>query len=158
VTHLNAERIVAVALSMTRQGGEPPGMRALAAELEVTPGALYRHLANQQQLVALMINDAMERVAMPRSTEESDPWERIRIHVRSLVGILDSYPGLDSLIARYGDSSPAARLRQRWLVTPLRRCSGVRGARHVLARLAPTSTTAPCNVLLWTGPIARRSA
>ena len=119
MTHLNAERIVAVALSMTRQGGEPPGMRALAAELEVTPGALYRHLANQQQLVALMINDAMERVAMPRSTEESDPWERIRIHVRSLVGILDSYPGLDSLIARYGDSSPAARLRQRWLVSQL---------------------------------------
>ena len=116
---LSQDRIVAVALSLTRQDGEPPGMRALAAELEVTPGALYRHVTNQQQLVALMINDAMERVEMPEVAEGADPWEPIRIHVRSLMGILDTYPGLDGLIARYGDSSPAARLRQRWLVRQL---------------------------------------
>jgi AcrR family transcriptional regulator len=116
VAPLSQDRIVAVALSLTQQDGEPPGMRALAVELGVTPGALYRHIASQQQLVALMINDAMERVDMPAPAEEADPWERIRIHVRSLIGVLDTYPGLDSLIARYGDSSPAAKLRQRWLV------------------------------------------
>ena len=119
VTPLSQERIVAVALSLTRQDGEPPGMRALAAELGVTPGALYRHVASQQELVALMINEAMEHVEMPEPAEGADPWEPIRIHVRSLMGILDSYPGLDSLIARYGDGSPAARLRQRWLVRQL---------------------------------------
>jgi AcrR family transcriptional regulator len=119
VAPLSQERIVAIALSLTRQDGEPPGMRALAAELEVTPGALYRHLTNQQQLVALMINDAMERVEMPEPAEQADPWERIRVYVRSLMGILDTYPGLDRLIVDYGDSSPAARLRQRWLVRQL---------------------------------------
>ena len=111
--------MVSAALALTQQDGEPPGMRALAAQLGVTPGALYRHVANQEQLVSLMITDAMERVAMPESTEGTDPWEPIRIHVRSLMGILDAYPGLDSLIARYGDSSPAARIRQRWLVRQL---------------------------------------
>ncbi|HXO53564.1 MAG TPA: hypothetical protein VN888_21645 [Mycobacterium sp.] len=119
MTPLSQERIVAAALSLTCQDGEPPSMRALAAELAVTPGALYRHLASQQQLVALMVDDAMERVQMPEPAEEPDPWERIRIHVRSLMGILDTYPGLDSLIAKYGDSSAAARLRQRWLVRQL---------------------------------------
>jgi AcrR family transcriptional regulator len=119
MTPLNQRRIVTAALSLTRQDGEPPSMRTLAAELEVTPGALYRHLTSQQQLVALMVDDAMERVAMPGPAQEADPWERIRIHVRSLMGILDTYPGLDKLIAQYGDSSPAARLRQRWLVRQL---------------------------------------
>jgi AcrR family transcriptional regulator len=94
-------------------------MRALAAQLEVTPGALYRHLASQEQLVALMIDDAMKRVVMPEASEEPDSWERIRIYIRSLIGILDTYPGLDRLIAQYGDSSTAARLRQRWLVRQL---------------------------------------
>ncbi len=94
-------------------------MRSVAAELEVTPGALYRHLSSQEQLVALMVDDAMQRVEMPDRAQEADPWERIRIHVRSLMGILDTYPGLDGLIARYGDSSPAAQQRQRWLVRQL---------------------------------------
>jgi AcrR family transcriptional regulator len=119
VAPLSQARIVTVALSLTQQDGVPPGMRALAAELQVTPGALYRHVASQQELVALMINEAMEHVAMLEPAECADPWESIRIHVRSLMGILDSYPGLDTLIARYGDGSPAARLRQRWLVGQL---------------------------------------
>ena len=119
VAPLSRERIVAAALALTQRAGQPPGMRVLAAELGVTPGALYRHVTNHQELVALMISDAMERIAMPEPVEEVDPWEPIRIHVRSLMGILDEYPGLDSLIARYGDSSPAARLRQRWMVRQL---------------------------------------
>jgi AcrR family transcriptional regulator len=137
---LSQERIVVAALSLTRQDGEPPSMRALATELEVTPGALYRHVAGQQQLVSLMVDDAMQRVEMPEDTEESDPWERIRIHVRSLVKILDTYPGLDSLIAKYGDSSPAAQLRQRWVVRQLQ-SAGLSRADAVRAYGAPRVTT-----------------
>jgi AcrR family transcriptional regulator len=111
--------MVAAALALTRQDGEPPGMRVLAAQLGVTPGALYRHVANQEQLVALMITEAMERVEMPEPAEGDDRWDAVRIYIRSLMGILDEYPGLDGLIARYGDSSPAARIRQRWLVRQL---------------------------------------
>ena len=94
-------------------------MRGLAAALDVTPGALYRHLTGQDQLVALMIDDVMDHVAMPAADDEPDAWERIRLHVRSLMAILDTYPGLDSLIARYGDTSAAARIRQKWLVEQL---------------------------------------
>jgi AcrR family transcriptional regulator len=119
VEPLNQERIVAVALSLTRHDGEPPSMRALAAELAVTPGALYRHLSSQRQLVTLMVDDAMERVEMPDPAREPDPWERIRTYIRSLTRVLDACPGLDTLIAGYGDNSPAARLRQQWLVRQL---------------------------------------
>ena len=94
-------------------------MRGLAAELDVTPGALYRHLNSHEQLVAHMIEDVMQHVAMPNADDEADAWERVRLHVRSLMSILDDYPGLDRLIARYGDSSPAARTRQKWLVEQL---------------------------------------
>jgi AcrR family transcriptional regulator len=116
---LTQKRIIAAALSLTRRIGEPPSMRRLATDLDVTPGALYRHLTSQEQLVTLMIEAVMVRVAMPDANDEADPWERIRIHVRSLMSTLDAFPGLDSLIARYGDSSTAARIRQRWLVQQL---------------------------------------
>lgn len=116
---LTQKRIIAAALSLTRRIREPPSMRRLATDLDVTPGALYRHLTSQEQLVTLMIEAVMDRVAMPDANDEADPWERIRIHVRSLMSTLDAFPGLDSLIARYGDSSTAARIRQRWLVQQL---------------------------------------
>jgi AcrR family transcriptional regulator len=95
-------------------------MRKLAAELGVTPGALYRHLSGQSELIALMIDDIMERVEMPDSEVESDPWQRIRIHVRSVNKVLNGYPGVDRLVARNADSSASARRRQRWLVDQLR--------------------------------------
>jgi AcrR family transcriptional regulator len=117
---LSRDRIVAAALSMTRNSGDPPSMRALAAELAVTPGALYRHLEGQHQLVTLMIDEVMEHVAMPDLADEPDPWKRIRYHVRSLMATLAGYPALDRLIARYGDTSEAARVRQRWVVRQLR--------------------------------------
>lgn len=94
-------------------------MRGLASDLDVTPGALYRHLSSQDELVALMIDTVMEHVAMPTADDEPDPWERIRRHVRSVVSILDAHPGLDTLIARHGDSSAATRIRQKWLVQQL---------------------------------------
>ena len=94
-------------------------MRRLAAELDVTPGALYRHLESQHQLVALMIDAVMDHVEMPEPEDEPDPWQRVRIHVRSLMKTLDGYPGLDRLIARHGDASVAARVRQRWMMRQL---------------------------------------
>jgi len=38
---LTQKRIIAAALSLTRRIGEPPSMRRLATDLDVTPGALY---------------------------------------------------------------------------------------------------------------------
>ena len=106
-------------MSMARRSGTPPGMRDLAIELEVTPGALYRHVEGQAQLVALVIDAVMRHVAMPAEDEAPDPWERIRLHVRSLTSVLDDHPGLDRIIAGHADDSAAARLRQRWLVKQL---------------------------------------
>ncbi|MCV7282376.1 TetR/AcrR family transcriptional regulator [Mycolicibacterium flavescens] len=117
---LTRDRIVSAALSLTKAAGEPPSMRTLAGELSVTPGALYRHVAGQADLVALMIDEVMEHVEMPDEATEPDPWRRIRAHVHSLTKTLDAYPGLDRLIAHHGDSSNAARVRQQWTMDQLR--------------------------------------
>jgi AcrR family transcriptional regulator len=111
---------VAGALALARRSGQPPGMRELAATLSVTPGALYRHVASQAELVELMIDAVLGEVVMPTECEEPDPWQRIRRYVRSLTTILDAHPGLDRLIAGFGDASSAAKRRQRWFLRQLR--------------------------------------
>ncbi|MGV0793292.1 TetR/AcrR family transcriptional regulator [Mycolicibacterium sp. XJ1819] len=107
-------------MAMTKSAGEPPSMRSLATELTVTPGALYRHFDGQAELVTSMIDEVMDRVEMPDEDFEPDPWQRIRAHVLSLTSTLDAYPGLDQVVARHGDSSAAARVRQQWMLQQLR--------------------------------------
>ena len=116
---LSSDKIVAAALAMARASGEPPGMRELAAALSVTPGALYRHVTGQAELVELMIDEVLGQVVIPDESEP-DPWQRIRSYMRSLTSILDEHPGLDRLIAGYGDGSKAAKARQRWFLRQLR--------------------------------------
>jgi AcrR family transcriptional regulator len=94
-------------------------MRRLSTELGVTPGALYRHVSGQSELLALMIDDVMERIEMPDAGRETDPWQRIRLYVQSLTRVLDAYPGLDRLIADHAATSAPARLRQQWFVEQL---------------------------------------
>lgn len=117
---LTRDRIVSAALGLTKTAGEPPSMRTLASELSVTSGALYRHVAGQAELVTLMIDEVIGRVAMPDEATEPDPWQRIRFHVDSVTKTLDAYPGLDRLVARHGDSSAATRVRQQWTMEQLR--------------------------------------
>lgn len=117
---LSVERIVTMALSMAQRGGDPPGMREVAAALCVTPGALYKHVNGQSQLVELMIDAVMAEVPIPDDRDDVDAWSRIRIYVLSLTRVLDEHPGLDKLVAGYGDESAAARSRQRWFMQQLR--------------------------------------
>lgn len=119
---LNPELIVLTALEMTARSAHVPGMRELAGELGVTPGALYKHLKDRAFLVEQMVNAVMSQVIMQSAEDEPDPWQRIRGYVHSLTAVLDQYPGLDRLVAEYGDLSPAARARQRWCVRQFREC------------------------------------
>ena len=55
---------------LVEQGASGLGMRALARDLEVTPGALYRYVKSRDDLLTLLIVDAYE--SLGRSVEEAE--------------------------------------------------------------------------------------
>src|SRR6476619_2241006 len=71
-THL---RIIAAARALLTKHGEF-SLRAVAAELEMTPPALYRYVASHEELVKMVAvdidNDAALRIARVRDTQPAD--------------------------------------------------------------------------------------
>ena len=55
---------------LVEQGASGLGMRALARDLDVTPGALYRYVKSRDDLLTLLIVDAYE--SLGRSVEEAE--------------------------------------------------------------------------------------
>ena len=75
------------------QGLEAVTMRAIAADLGVTPMALYYHVENKDELVGL-INQAVLEHSVPLELRD-DGWElALHDHVVSLWDKLAEYPGL----------------------------------------------------------------
>ena len=63
---LNRERVLRTATARADAGGlEALTMRTLADELEVAPMALYRHIANKDDLVDAMIDVVFGEIALP---------------------------------------------------------------------------------------------
>lgn len=63
---LSRQRIVDAALLITRRGGLGAlSMRALADELGVSPMALYAHVADKDEIVDALLDDALARHAPP---------------------------------------------------------------------------------------------
>lgn len=63
---LSRPRIVAVALGIARSEGIPAAsMRRIADELDSSPMALYRHVADRQQLLLAMLDEIAEGVMLP---------------------------------------------------------------------------------------------
>ena len=91
---LSPEIVVETALHMTQdQGLDSVTMRALAKALDVTPMALYYHVANKDELVVLMV----EKVVADRTELVLDErgWQSaLRTHMMELWENLRQYPGL----------------------------------------------------------------
>ncbi len=69
---LNRDRVLARALDLADRGGlEGLTMRSLAAELGVVPMALYKHVANKDQLLGGLVDLVFEEVAFQAV---SDDW------------------------------------------------------------------------------------
>jgi AcrR family transcriptional regulator len=97
---LTPERIVELAVERADAGGlENVSMRKLAADLSVTPMALYWHFANRDALV-----DAMaERVAGELTYEDDPdgPWqERLRAVLSATLTVVRAHPWLGPLARR----------------------------------------------------------
>jgi AcrR family transcriptional regulator len=100
---LSRDQIVAAALRIARvEGLEALTIRRLAADLDASRMALYRHVADKDALVALVMNAVAEQVAPPLPSRDG-PWEvRLRGLAHGMRAELRAYPGLiDILMTRY---------------------------------------------------------
>ncbi len=91
---LSADRIVEVALAQMKQGGyEAVSMRSVARELGTGAASLYAHVANRDELDALVL----ERVASRLEVPDPDPehWqEQLREVMVQMLRLYDEHPGV----------------------------------------------------------------
>jgi AcrR family transcriptional regulator len=91
---LSADRIVEVALAQMRQRGyDAVSMRSIARELGTGAASLYAHVANRDELDALVL----ERVASRLEVPDPDPerWqEQLRGVLVQMLALYDEHPGV----------------------------------------------------------------
>src|SRR5450755_1282429 len=66
---LNRDRVLRAAVALADQRSDVPTMRTLAQELGVVPMALYKHVANKEDLVDGMIDLVFGEVAFPTGAD-----------------------------------------------------------------------------------------
>ena len=109
---LSRDQIVAAALRIARTDGlDALTIRRLAADLDASRMALYRHVADKDALVALVMNAVAEQTVVPLPARDG-PWEaRLRRLAHSLRDELRAYPGLiEILMTRYNHGPGALRV------------------------------------------------
>ena len=91
---LSADRIVEVALAqMKERGYEAVSMRSVARELGTGAASLYAHVANRNELDALVLERVASRVEVP----DPDPahWqEQLRGVMVAMLALFDEHPGV----------------------------------------------------------------
>ena len=97
---LTTERVVDAALRAADQGGiEAVSLRRLAAALEVTPMAIYRHVRNKSHLLDLMGERLLEQVDL--ALDESATWQdRLRRLLASYQTVVAAHPAAPLLLSR----------------------------------------------------------
>jgi AcrR family transcriptional regulator len=95
---LTRQRVVTEALALIAQDGVPGlTMRALAARLDVVPGALYRHVPNKERLQDLVLDGVLAEVDC--TIDRALPWtEQITVLAHRLRTVLAHHPGVAGLL------------------------------------------------------------
>jgi len=109
---LTTERVVDAALRAADEGGiEAVSLRRLAAALEVTPMAIYRHVRNKSHLLDLMAERLLEQVDF--ATDESATWQdRLRRLLGSYQAVAATHPAAPFLLSRPFVSPTAPRVTE----------------------------------------------
>lgn len=96
---LNRERVLEAASRVAeREGFQRLSMRLVARELGVSPMALYRHVADKDDLLDGLVEQLLGEVRLP---EESLPWEmRLRCLAQELRALAARHPELFGLLLR----------------------------------------------------------
>jgi AcrR family transcriptional regulator len=109
---LSRDQIVAAALRIARADGLAAlTIRRLAADLDASRMALYRHVADKDALVSLVLNAVAEQ-SLPPLPSRDGPWEeRLRRLAHGMRAELRAYPGLiEVLMTRYNHGPGALRV------------------------------------------------
>ncbi|HEU5469528.1 MAG TPA: TetR/AcrR family transcriptional regulator [Actinophytocola sp.] len=95
---LTRQRVVTEALTLIAQEGVPGlTMRALAARLDVVPGALYRHVHSKERLQDLVLDGVLAEVDC--DVDGALPWtEQITVLAHRLRAVLSAHPGVAALL------------------------------------------------------------
>jgi AcrR family transcriptional regulator len=106
---LSRAQIVAVALEIARKEGmDALTIRRLAADLGASRMALYRHVADKEALVDLVMNAIAEHDVIPPGSHEG-PWqERLRLLAAGMRRELAAYPGMVDLLMTRANHGPGA--------------------------------------------------
>ncbi|MDT7765298.1 MAG: hypothetical protein QOC63_4718 [Mycobacterium sp.] len=104
---LDEQAIVAAALKIARKRVSDLAMRAVADELQVSVGALYKHIAGRDELLALVVEEILGQ-APPMAPDAGDGWLALRAHVLGIQALMDRYPGLDDAVMAHSPKSPKA--------------------------------------------------
>ena len=71
---LSRERVVCAAIELADEGGlEALTMRTLAEKLEVAPMALYRHVADKDDLIDAMVDAVFTEIGVPSAAATGRP-------------------------------------------------------------------------------------
>ena len=104
---LDEESIVDAALEIARNDMADLTMRSVSERLRVSVGALYKHVAGREELIALVVERILSQ-APPMSPESGDGWLALRAQVMGLSAVVDQYPGLDEIVIAHSPNSPKA--------------------------------------------------
>jgi TetR/AcrR family transcriptional regulator, tetracycline repressor protein len=106
---LSRAQIVAAALDIARKEGmEALTIRRLAADLGASRMALYRHVADKDALVDLVMNAIAEHDVVPPGIGEG-PWEeRLRLLAAGMRRELTAYPGMADILITRPNHGPGA--------------------------------------------------
>lgn len=109
---LNEQAIVDAALEIARHQMADLTMRSVSNKLQVSVGALYKHVAGRDALVALVVEKILSQ-APPMSPNGGDGWLALRAQVLGLQALVDRYPGLDEIVIAHSPTSPKANALRR---------------------------------------------
>lgn len=105
---LDEQSIVDAALEIARHRIADLTMRSVSDKLQVSVGALYKHVAGREALVALVVEKILSQ-APPMSPDAGDGWLALRAQVLGLSALVDHYPGLDEVVIAHSPNSPKAK-------------------------------------------------
>jgi AcrR family transcriptional regulator len=99
--------IVEAALRVAQHDIADLTMRSVSNELQVSVGALYKHVSGRDALIALVVEDVLSQ-APPMSPDVGSGWLALRAQVLGIQALVDRYPGLDQVIIAHSPNSANA--------------------------------------------------
>jgi TetR/AcrR family tetracycline transcriptional repressor len=112
---LQRESVVARALKVADQEGiEKVSFRRLAADLGVTPMALYTHVRDKADLLDAMAEAVLSEIRLPAASGLE--WsEKLRQSLHAVYAVFDRHPSTGAVLARPLLSPASMRILEMWL-------------------------------------------